>query len=512
MSPFQKALGMLEAANAAYNDATARGDAASAERIKNELIAVLKSRLAGLALAELSAQAAILDALSGELEQVLRTLQGRIARWFLDPLVAKASELGLAAAPATAASASRIEPEARPAGRSAVGAPDPVGAGAVVIAITEDDLDALQRVAQSEVGHFAKYGDAQLCGGLAAVVDTVFNRTAHRSWPRTVQEVIDQPRQFSAVDAAGSWRALPPATPAVARIVEEHVSARAAGAASEIRGATHFLNPHLSSRPALDGWGRFVVANAIAMYGSEADKDVHYHGFAPGAALPPPYVIAHRARASSFDALGRTAEGPASSIDLRQSVVRICREELAFFKDGQAREDDDPQYKRVGEYWQVVGQPYDGRTVIEGRRPPWSAAFVCFVLKTARAGDRFPNSVAHCHYFQHFVDRSGPALYEALPATEVSPGVGDIIHRGRGEARSHDFAAARFDYGADSFYPSHSALVIEVDRDKGKLTAIGGNEGNSVRAATFQLDGQGRLKPYREGQKTYPWIGVLRLA
>src|SRR5690606_11932682 len=82
----------------------------------------------------------------------------------------------------------------------------------------------------------------------------------------------------------------------------------------------------------------------------------------------------------------------------------------------------DPQFLRVGDYWRAVGQPFNGRTLnANGKRPAWSSAFISFVLKEAGAGDRFKYSVAHCHYFQDFVERAGSALYEALPATEAIP-------------------------------------------------------------------------------------------
>lgn len=381
-----------------------------------------------------------------------------------------------------------------------------------VINVTDTDLDALQRVAGSEVGHFGKYGQAQLQGGLAAVVDTVLNRVAHAKWQDTIQEVIDQPAQFSAVNATGSWTGLPVATMTVARIVKDHVDARAAGVASEIKGATHFLNPHFASPSALAAWGNHVVNNAVAIYGSQQKKDLHYHGFAPGTALPPAYVVARNGHASAFNAVGRSATGLISHAGLRDAVVRICRDELAFFNGGKAKETEDPQFRRVGDYWMAVGQPIDGRTVnTNGSRPAWSAAFISFVLKEAGAGDRFKYSVAHCHYFQDFADRQGSALYEAVPADEVTPSPGDIVHHGRGDAAKHDFAAARSDYGSDSFYPSHSSIVVEVDHNAGLVRTIGGNESDSVRLATYPIDKNGRLKPRKIGSNTLPWIGILRL-
>lgn len=505
MDEFDRVRSMLDAANASFNDANARGDSAAAHEIETALIDPLKSALAGLALSDLSTHANQIRALSGKLEAALRTLQRRIDRMFVDRLIEKARELDLAHLP--------VAPPPRPALPTEAEGPAVEAAPAgQVIDIKDKDLDALQRVAHSESGHFGKYGEAQLRGGLAAVVDTILNRAAHPRWPDTIQEVVDQPRQFSAINETGSWTGLPPATPNVARIVEEHVDARAAGGGSEIGGATHFLNPYLSSASALAAWGNDVVRNAVAVYGSEEKKDVHYHGFAPGTPLPPPYVVARNERASRFDSVGRSPGGPVSNTDLRNAIVRICHEELARFDDGKAKETDDPQYLRVGDYWRAVGQPMDGRTVdAEGARPAWSAAFISFVLKEAGAGDRFKYSVAHCHYFQDFVDRAGPALYEAVPTDDVVPAVGDIVHYGRDEAAQYGFAKARADYASDSFYKSHASIVVAVDHDAGVISTVGGNERDSVKLATYQLDENGHIKPRRRGNKRFPWIGILRL-
>lgn len=239
---------------------------------------------------------------------------------------------------------------------------------------------------------------------------------------------------------------------------------------------------------------------------------MHYQGFAPGTSLPPAYVVARNGRASSFDSVGHSPAGPISNTDLRKAIVRICREELARFDDGKAQETDDPQYLRIGDYWKAVGQPMNGRTVNnQGIRPVWSAAFISFVLKEAGAGNRFKYSAAHGHYFQDFVDRSGPVLYEAVPTEDIIPKIWDIVHYGRGEAAQHDFATAHADYGNDSFYPSHASIVVEVDRNARVIRTIGGNEGNSVKRATHQLDENGHLKPRKSGSDLLPWIGILRL-
>lgn len=383
------------------------------------------------------------------------------------------------------------------------------------ILVTESDLDALMRVANSEVGHFGKYGEAQLRGGLAAVVDTIFNRVAHDKFPNTIEEVVDQPKQFSAINATGSWTGLPRAPLSIARIVTEHVLARARGKASELDGATHFLNPYISSQSAMRQWGQHVKQNPVAVYGSDQNKDVHYHGFPPGSPRPGPYSIAYGGSETRFDGSGRAVsvfQGTSSHGDIRRRIVEICRAELACFNHGQSKETDDPQYLRVGDYWKVVGSANNGRTVnVDGKRPAWSAAFVSFVLQEAGAGNRFPYANAHCIYFQHFVGRSGPMLYEAMLANEVTPQPGDILHYGRDTARNYDFAAARSDFGDDGWYPSHCDIVVSVDVEAKIVKTIGGNVDNSVKEKTYALDDNGRLKDRVEDGQTLPWIGMLRL-
>jgi hypothetical protein len=523
MDAFEKTRRMLEEANATFNEAEASGDAAAAAEIERTVIDPLKSGLAGLALAGLASHARHLERISAKLEQALAALRTRIDRVFVDRLIDAARELDLADIPASTGERTRPASDgtaagdtggatATRAGRAAVRS-RPGTAAARRIDVSDRDVDALARVAHSEVGHFGKYGEAQLRGGLAAVVDTIFNRVAHDRFPDEIAAVVDQPKQFSAINDVGSWSALPAAPEGIFRLVADHVAERARGKASELDGATHFLNPFLSSESAMRQWGRSVVDNAVAVYGSEADEDVHYHGYAPGTQRPPPYVVARGGDASTFDVSGRSPGGPPARADIRDAMVRICREEHAYFDAGRAKETDDPQFRRVGDYWKAVGSPNHGRTVAaNGRRPAWSAAFISYVMKTAGAGDRFSYVVAHCLYFQDFVDRPGPALFEAVPATDAAPQVGDIVHFGRGEAKHHDFAAARADFGDDGWYPSHGAVVVAVDREGGAIRTIGGNESNSVRETTFALDGHGRLQPRRVGSQNLPWIGLLRLS
>ena len=233
-----------------------------------------------------------------------------------------------------------------------------------LIDISDIDIDALARVAKSEVGHFARHGADQLEGGLKAVVDTVFNRVAHRLFPGSIQQVIDQRSQFSAINPLGTWTRLPVAPPKIFDIVNKHVDARVAGEPSIIKGAVNFLNPFLSDKSALEEWGRFVVDHAVAKFGSVAKEDVHFHGTAPGAGDPKAYVLKRGANAFQFAPDGTPVKKPAAIAapavaaggstagSVSQRIVENALTEWRFFEKGSRREGDDPQFRRIGEYWQ----------------------------------------------------------------------------------------------------------------------------------------------------------------
>lgn len=199
----------------------------------------------------------------------------------------------------------------------------------------------------------------------------------------------------------------------------------------------------------------------------------------------------------------------------RDEIVRICLEEEAKFSGGR-KESDDPQYKYVGEYWDVLGLNIDGRTKYKRKKkdgtivyynPAWSSAFVSYVAKNAGAKKKFLYSQAHCHYVQEFV--SNPGLYKAEEFEKYVVKVGDLVHAGREYAARYDFDEARGQYIADSFYPSHSDYIVKVT--KKYAYTIGGNVRNDVSGKRLALDSKGRLKPRKIGGKDAPWICVLSL-
>ncbi|UWQ35364.1 DUF2272 domain-containing protein (plasmid) [Leisingera sp. M527] len=388
----------------------------------------------------------------------------------------------------------------------------------VRIEITPQDFDALCRVSQSEVGHFAKHGTGQLKGGVEAVVETVINRTAHKKLFRnTVQGVIDQPFQFSAINPLGTWSKLPTASANVTAIVQDYLERRVGGAAGFLRGATHFLNPHLSSATALAEWGNFVVQNAVAEFGNNAKKDVHFHGTAPGTGLPEPHVLIFGKTSPVFDGRGKPLAGMIST-GLRSTLLATLEAELAFFGNGKHTETEDPHFLRVGGYWQSIGKSLDGRTLVtmsDGSkiRPAWSAAFVSWaIMQQGVSSARFKGAQAHWVYFNDLLDENlADPLFEVMNPAAYAPQPGDLVHYGRGTAAKFDLAAAKTFLEADSFYPSHSDFVVEVDLAGGTIKTIGGNVDNSVKAKRPKIGSDGLLKPRLSNGKTFPWIAILRL-
>ncbi|TCT08830.1 uncharacterized protein DUF2272 [Tepidamorphus gemmatus] len=189
---------------------------------------------------------------------------------------------------------------------------------------------------------------------------------------------------------------------------------------------------------------------------------------------------------------------------------QACLDELTRFANG--KEYNDPFAAYVGEYWKAIGINHlDGKTTVGGIRPAWSAAFVSFCVKTAGAGDRFMYTQAHCHYVARAMDAAEKASssfgYVARRPESYTPRVGDIVCAGRLYAKQYTYDMARMQYVADSFYPSHGDIIVDIS--DGHAAAVGGNLSDSVQRKRLALTPEGYLEPLTAGGKTYPWIAVL---
>jgi spore germination cell wall hydrolase CwlJ-like protein len=407
-----------------------------------------------------------------------------------------------------------------------------VGGGAsasVVIDISDEDMEALKRVAQSEVGHFKKHGMSELQGGLAAVVDTVFNRVAHRLFRNSIQDVINEENQFSAVNGKGSWTKLAMASAENADIVEAHVNARLGGAPSIIGGAVNFLNPFEASKKSMEKWGKFVVDTHVAFFGSIPKEDVHFHGSAPNSGKPKDYLLRRGGMSAHFSpdgiltldpvtVLPPAAGGSSSAAGIGQKIVENALAELAFFDNGKRKQSEDPQFRRIGKYWKTIGQNIDGRTLFKNKKtgklfnPAWSAAFISHVAFVSGGDGRFFMAEAHWQYVKDLLAGRPNPLYEVLPPDSHAPQPGDIVHFGRNSADRFELKDAKAAFNAGDGYESHCDIVVEVRPGKGDIVTIGGNVSDSVKETKRKIGADGKLLPRKDkAGNNLPWIAVLRL-
>jgi hypothetical protein len=200
-------------------------------------------------------------------------------------------------------------------------------------------------------------------------------------------------------------------------------------------------------------------------------------------------------------------------------LVATCLNEYQRWDNGSGRETwGRPQHSKdyylfVKDYWQSIGNNnLNGRTVVKGIRPAWSSAFVCFCEKTSGAGNRFHYVEAHCHYIKKAMDAADGANgnfgYVARQSDSYKPQVGDIICSGREYAAGYDYDQAKLVYEADSFYPSHGDIVVDVTNTHSIV--IGGNINNNVDKKQLKLTGTGYLRPrFNSAGKELPWVAIL---
>ncbi len=196
--------------------------------------------------------------------------------------------------------------------------------------------------------------------------------------------------------------------------------------------------------------------------------------------------------------------------DFTTDLASICEAENQRFAG--RTETQDPQFKIVGEYWQSININLDGLTVVDGKRPAWSSAFVSFCVRKAGAGERFKYSEAHCHYTMKSIrlaegEANGHGYVAHRPET-YAPKVGDIIVAGRKSAAGATYDQAKLQFLADSFFPSHGDIVVKVNANS--VETIGGNiTTDTVGRRVRKIDAEGRLKKIVVNGNARAWITVL---
>ena len=368
-----------------------------------------------------------------------------------------------------------------------------------VIAVTDQDVDALARVSHSEVGNFGMFGDDVLADALAAVVDTIFNRVVYptKEFPKTVQGVIDQPKQFSAINNIGTWKNLPAAPEKNFRIVLSHVQKRAQGADSKIKGATHFFNPDTSN----PDWGQPIRDNPVATYGQP--KNSHIHGFPKGYHPPEGYAIQLGKDGMVFAGDGKH-QGPLVVPDRSASaIVAAAIKEWDFWGKSVApsnihHKDDELAFATyvLNTYCKPLSAN-PSLTAISKDEYFWSAVCISYIIRQAGIpASEFKFAEAHSEYIREAIkarkDKNKDKAYWGLridePEAVLAPG--DMVGAGRTKGMTFDQAQALFD--RKDHYESHSDIVVAVR--SGEADLIGGNVSNSVTKKTIALDAKGKIR------------------
>jgi len=207
---------------------------------------------------------------------------------------------------------------------------------------------------------------------------------------------------------------------------------------------------------------------------------------------------------------------------MRRVIAVVARREWARWTrpDGSKLTESDPgQLRILAQYWSAVpGFRSASAAMSAARRSvagdpiyPWSAAFICFVMRTAgvRAADGFVFGPRHMEYIvgslrnRERSDRSRPFwLVDHLELQhEVAPEPGDLLCFNRANSQ-HTYASLRRQFWSEGRQNrptsgvSHCRVVVGTGADKrGRrfIDAIGGNEGNSVRLLRITADEFGSI-------------------
>jgi hypothetical protein len=180
---------------------------------------------------------------------------------------------------------------------------------------------------------------------------------------------------------------------------------------------------------------------------------------------------------------------------------RLTPETAPLRAEGQAA-----NFPRVLAYWRALDPGADEGAIARNRalyaqgaanlwdEPPWSAAFVSFVLRSAGVdGREFPPSAAHSSYVDAMIAdaRDFPALAPFVPRdpAERAPEPGDLICADRSRRPIADWRDRAGDAGR--FRPMHCDIVVAAGPDG--VEAIGGNLRDAVTRVRLPVDAGGRL-------------------
>lgn len=141
---------------------------------------------------------------------------------------------------------------------------------------------------------------------------------------------------------------------------------------------------------------------------------------------------------------------------------------------------------------------------------PWSAAFVSAVMcRAGLSSEQFRRSATHIEYLRHARDAPGRSAFTPHPlgpGSTIAPG--DLICAGRAGNAGMTFETFAID--TDGPVATHCDIVVEIDRRRRKLLAIGGNVIDSVSMTVVPVTLHGR-RAMPTATEHRPWFLHLRL-
>lgn len=163
-------------------------------------------------------------------------------------------------------------------------------------------------------------------------------------------------------------------------------------------------------------------------------------------------------------------------------LAAAVREWITYFNRGTGQENEDPFYKRVGDYFRQLGMSSDGTN----RDHLWSAAFISFIVREAGYTD-FKFSDGHWKYIydakKKRLTNKPSAPFWLFRLNEYKPQLGDLVCAWRGDK------PRTYDDVPNNFFPSHTDVIVEIGNDS--VMTIGGNVSQSVHHKNIPLDANG---------------------
>jgi hypothetical protein len=169
----------------------------------------------------------------------------------------------------------------------------------------------------------------------------------------------------------------------------------------------------------------------------------------------------------------------------REALLAAVHREYMRFDRGLGQEHVKPYSGFVGEMWKAIKIKLDGTD----RDQPWSAAAISFMVRNAGpAYSKFAFAAAHSKFIHAAIrarvreDSSFP--FWGFRLHEAKPQLGDIV------ARDNPLFAPQVDFDVAAnlqSYRSHTDIIVHIDSEKQKAVAVGGNVGDSVGVAIYDL-------------------------